>query len=354
VLAVAGTFDSNNTASAPATTAVASPASRVVAGGVDVAKIYSGAQDGVVYVQSHNRDGSDSSGSGFVVDKDGSIVTNHHVVDNAQQLRVRFGENGDPIDAKLVGSDPSTDLALIKIDPSKADLKPLPLGSSKDVQVGSPAVAIGSPFGLRATVTSGIVSALHRDITAPNGFTISGVIQTDAAINPGNSGGPLLDSSGRVVGVNAQIATNGTQANSGVGFAIPIDTAKQVLPKLRSGGEVKHAYLGVSTAEVNSDVANQLNLPTDHGALVQSVEQGGPADHAGIRGGGSRTSLGQLRGGDLIVKVGSRDIADPNALSEVIGALDPGDQVRVEFYRGKDLHTATVTLGTRPQQVSRG
>jgi S1-C subfamily serine protease len=353
VLAIAGAFESE-AATVPARTAVATPASRTSSGGVDVAGIYQRVQRGVVYVESRRPGGASATGSGFVVGRDGSILTNHHVIDGGGQLRVRFGENGDPVDARLVGSDPSTDLALLKVDPGDARLEPLTLGSSKDVQVGSPAVAIGSPFGLRGTVTTGIVSALGRDITAPNGFGISGVIQTDAAINPGNSGGPLLDSRGDVVGVNAQIATNGVQANSGVGFAIPIDTAKDVIPKLRSDGKIERAYLGVSSAEVDADLARSLSLPTDHGALVQTVEQGGPAADAGIRGGRSRTQSGVLAGGDLIVKVGSRAIASPDDLSAAIGALEPGAEVRVELFRGSRQRTATVKLGTRPQQASRG
>ena len=353
VLALAGAFESE--ASPAPRTAVATPASRTSSSGIDVAGIYQRAQAGVVYVESRNGSGGgNATGSGFVVDRDGSILTNHHVVDGGGDLRVRFGEEGDPVDARLVGSDPSTDLALLKVDPGDAKLEPLTLGSSKDVQVGSPAVAIGSPFGLRGTVTTGIVSALERDITAPNGFGISGVIQTDAAINPGNSGGPLLDSSGEVVGVNAQIATNGVQANSGVGFAIPIDTAKDVIPKLRSDGEIERAYLGVSSAEVDSDVARRLGLATDRGALVPTGEQNGPADDAGIRGGRDRTDSGLVDGGDVIVKVGSKEIASPNDLSAAIGALKPGDEVRVEIFRGDERRTATVKLGTRPQQANRG
>jgi S1-C subfamily serine protease len=354
VLALAGAFDDDAGSRSAGDTAVATPASSVAAGGVDVARIYQRAQEGVVYVEARNSSGAGGSGSGFVVDDDGSILTNHHVIDDATELRVRFGEDGDPVAARLVGSDPSTDLALLRVDPDDADLQPLRLSSSDDVRVGEPAVAIGSPFGLRGTVTAGIVSALERDIESPNGFNISDVIQTDAAINPGNSGGPLLDSQGRVIGVNAQIATNGGQGNSGVGFAIPIDTAKDVIPDLQRDGQIKRAYLGVSSAEVDSDIARELKLPAERGALVQTVEQGGPAGEAGLRGGRARTARGLLSGGDLIVKVGDREIADPNDLSAAIGALDPGDQVRVEFFRGDERRTATIKLGTRPQQADRG
>jgi S1-C subfamily serine protease len=352
VLAVAGTFESDPPGTATAAPATA-PVSRSSGKGVDVAGIYDRVKKGVVYVEARGG-GSNATGSGFVVDADGSILTNHHVVDGANDFSVRFGEGGDPVDARLVGSDPSTDLALLRIDPGDADFEPLSLADSKKVRVGEPTVAIGSPFGLRGTVTSGIVSALDRDIRSPNGFNISDVIQTDAAINPGNSGGPLLDAGGEVIGVNAQIATNGVQANSGVGFAIPIDTAKDVVPELRRDGKIERAYLGVSSAEVDADVARRLSLPAERGALVQTVEQGGPAADAGLRGGRRQTQQGLVGGGDLIVRVGERAISDPNDLADAIGALKPGDDVRVEFFRGDERRTVTVKLGTRPQQASRG
>jgi S1-C subfamily serine protease len=352
VLAIAGAFESDTPA--PATTATpTATAGRTSGDALDVAGIYERVKNGVVYVEARGS-GNDASGSGFVVGDDGSILTNHHVIDGAGELRVRFGEEGDPVDARLVGSDPSTDLALLRVDPDDADFEALPLADSKDLRVGEPAVAIGSPIRLRGTVTSGIVSALDRDIRAPNGFSISDVIQTDAAINPGNSGGPLLNARGEVVGVNAQIATNGVQANSGVGFAVPIDTAKDVIPELRSEGKVERAYLGVSSADVDPAVARELRLPAQRGALVQSVEESGPADDAGLRGGNGQTDSGLAAGGDLIVKVGSREISDSTALGEAIGALKPGDKVRIEFFRRDERRTATVTLGTRPQQADRG
>ena len=212
--------------------------------------IYKRVSSGVVYIASRTAQGQ-ASGSGFVISGDGSIVTNDHVVENATQVSVRFTENGDPIAAKVVGTDPSTDVALLKVDASKVEggLKPLQLADSKQLVPGEPAIAIGSPFGLQGTVTSGIVSALGREIQAPNGFTISGVIQTDAAINPGNSGGPLLDDTGRVIGINSQIATNGTDSNSGVGFAVPIDTVKTVVPQLKADGKIARAWLGVSSTD---------------------------------------------------------------------------------------------------------
>ena len=275
------------------------------------------------------------------------------MVDNAEEVDVRFGEGGDPVDARVTGSDASTDLALLKIDPSDVDGEPLRLGSSGQVRVGEPVIAIGSPFGLRGTVTSGIVSGLGREIRSPNGFTIDDVVQTDAAINPGNSGGPLIDERGRVIGVNAQIASS-NRSNSGVGFAIPIDTAKEVIPELRRSGEVKRAYLGVSTAEVDSEIARELDLPADRGALVQSVVRGGPADDAGLRGGNRQTQQGLAVGGDLIVKVGDRDIADPGALADTIARLKPGEEVRIEYFRGDERRSAQVKLSERPDEANQG
>jgi S1-C subfamily serine protease len=223
VLAATGTFDRRDaTAQSPTPTPAASSGTGGSAAPAGVADIYARVSPGVVFISAQSAQGQ-GSGSGFVVGTDGSIVTNDHVVEGAERVSVRFTENGDPIDARVVGTDPSTDLALLDVDEDEVEggVKPLQLGESDDLRPGEPAIAIGSPFGLQGTVTSGIVSALGREIQAPNNFTISGVIQTDAAINPGNSGGPLLDGEGRVIGVNSQIAAGGGGANSGVGFAVP-------------------------------------------------------------------------------------------------------------------------------------
>jgi putative serine protease PepD len=294
-----------------------------------VADIYRRVSPGVVFVAAGN-----ASGSGFVIDSNGSIVTNDHVVGSAKQVSVRFDEQSDPIDARVVGTDPSTDLALLKVDPGavKGGLKPLALSSSKDLQPGEPAIAIGSPFGLQGTVTSGIVSALDREIQSPNGFPISGVVQTDAAINPGNSGGPLLDGEGRVIGVNSQIATNGTSANSGVGFAVPIDTVKQVVPQLERDGNIDRPYLGVSTSEA----------PPRDGALVRTVTPGGPAAKAG------------LQPGDLIVQLDGKPIRTPSNLGQSVLTRKPGDTVEVVVQRNGDSRTLRVTLGARPDQALMG
>jgi S1-C subfamily serine protease len=355
-LALAGAFDTNgdDTPASSGRQPVRTQSAATPSGGLDVAGLYASTRSGVVFVEARGQGPGGSSGSGFLVDDNGTILTNQHVVDNSEEVDVRFGENGDPIDAKVVGTDASTDLALLKIDPGKVDGKPLRLGASGDVRVGEPVIAIGSPFGLRGTVTAGIVSGLGREIQSPNGFTIDNVVQTDAAINPGNSGGPLIDERGRVIGVNAQIASNGNSANSGVGFAIPIDTAKDVIPELRRSGEVKHAYLGVSSTEVDSQIAQDLNLPTDRGALVQTVVRGGPADDAGLRGGSRQTDRGLAAGGDLIVKVGDQEISDPGALADAIGKRKPGEKVRIEYYRGDQRRSAEVTLKERPEQANQG
>jgi S1-C subfamily serine protease len=296
-----------------------------------------------------------ATGSGFVIDKRGDIVTNAHVVQGASQISVRFGDS-DEIKAEVLGKDPSTDLALLRVDPSAARLHPLPLGDSSRVRVGDPAVAIGNPFGFDRTVTTGIVSALQRQIQAPNNFTINNVIQTDAAINPGNSGGPLLDATGRVIGITSQIATagNGNDGNVGIGFAIPINTVKAAIPQLEKSGKVAHAYLGVSTAQLSSQDAHDLNLPSDKGALVQQVVPGGPAARAGLRAGSTQTDSGLVIGGDLIVKVAGKQISKPDDVAAAIASHKPGDKVQVQFYRDGKLRTATITLGNRPASTGSG
>ena len=289
-----------------------------------------------------------ASGSGFAIDREGHVVTNAHVVEGAEEVRVRFGDQ-DLVRAKVRGSDPSTDLALLKVDPGKVKLRPIPLGNSKDVRVGDQAIAIGNPFGLEHTVTTGIVSALQRSIEAPNGFSIENAIQTDASINPGNSGGPLLNGDGRVIGINAQIATGGGSNGSvGIGFAIPIDLAKRIVPQLKATGEVEHAYIGVTTAPVPQEARG---LPTRDGALVQDVAPGSPAEKAGFRAGrGKETADRIVLGGDLIVRVDGVPIKEPPDVAQAIADNKPGDRVEIEYYRGKRLRKVTVTLGERPKR----
>ena len=292
--------------------------------------------------------GGAATGSGFVVDKDGTILTNAHVVDGASKVEVRFGEEEDFVEADLKGTDPSNDLAVLKVDPGDADLVALPLGDSSKVKVGDSSIAIGNPFGFSRTVTTGIVSALQRQIDAPNGFPIRTVIQTDASINPGNSGGPLLDGQGRVIGINSQIATGGASGSVGIGFAVPINTAKEVLPQLRKGGEVQRAYLGIEMAPVTKSVADDLNLPVKEGALVQNVVNDGPADKAGLKGGRTSAGEGIVAGGDLIVEVDGKSVKGPDDVADAISGKKPGDEVTVEYYRGDDKKSAKVKLGKRP------
>lgn len=332
--------------------------------GLTVTEIYDRDGPGVVFIQAEVRSQTTSpfgfpqdesgiaTGSGFVLDKDGYILTNAHVVEGAEEAGVRFTEESSLVEAEVVGSDLSTDLAVLKIDPDEAPkLTPLALGDSSKIRVGDPVIAIGNPFGYSRTVTTGIVSALQRQITAPNDFQIDNVIQTDASINPGNSGGPLIDARGLVVGINSQIATGGSNGSVGIGFAVPVNTAKQIVPQLKKEGKVERAYLGVTTTSVTEQIAEDLNLPVEEGALIQDVADGGPADDAGLRAG--RTELGQgLRiGGDIIVAVDGEDVVRNSDVADAILANKPGDEVEVEYFRGDDRRTVTVKLGERPQSL---
>jgi S1-C subfamily serine protease len=334
--------------------------------GRSVRDIYRQEARGVVFVQAEGVSDEPSifgtpnegtaTGSGFVVDKDGTILTNAHVVSGADSVSVSFSEEGDAIDAEVKGVDESTDLAVLKIDPNDVEnLVAMPLGDSSQAEVGDPVVAIGNPFGLQRTVTTGIVSAVQREITAPNGFQIRNVIQTDASINPGNSGGPLLDAEGRVIGINSQIATGGTsQGSVGIGFAVPINTAKSLLPELRKGGEIERAYLGVTMADVDEELADDLNLPVDHGALIQEVAEGGPADDAGLRGATGSTNGSAAGGGDLLVRVDGERIDNADDVAAAIEDNEPGDTIEIEYYRGDDRETAEVELGERPDDLGTG
>ena len=291
-----------------------------------------------------------SSGSGFVIDDEGHVMTNAHVVDGAEQIEVTLGDDEESYDAALVGQDDSTDIAVLEIDAPADALEPLALGDSSGLDVGDPVVAIGNPFGLDRTVTAGIVSALQRQISAPNGFTISDVIQTDAPINPGNSGGPLLDGSGEVVGVNSQIESNG-QGNVGIGFAVPIDTAREIAQQLIESGEVKHAFLGITGADLEPDVAEALNLEAGSGALVQDVVPGSPADEAGIQAGDAVVTVDGRRiraGGDLIVAVDGEPVAGIEGVIAAVDSHAPGDEIELTLVRGDDERTETVTLDERP------
>ncbi len=296
-------------------------------------------------------------GSGFVLDKAGHIVTNYHVVQGASKIEVSFS-NQTSHGATIVGSDPSTDLAVLKVDAPVRALTPLPLGNSDEAQVGDQVVAIGNPFGLDRTATAGIISAIQRRITAPNGFSIDHALQTDAPINHGNSGGPLLDAHGEVVGVNSQIETGGNAAegNVGIGFAVPANTVKNVVAQILASGKVQHAYLGVTVQDLHASLARLFHLPVSRGVLVETVQQGSGAAKAGIRGGSRQTTVAgetyQL-GGDLIVAAGATPITSAGALRDLIAAHKPGDKLSLTVYRGAKKLIVAVTLGRQPASPPR-
>jgi S1-C subfamily serine protease len=299
-----------------------------------------------------------ATGSGIVIDSNGTILTNWHVVENAIKVTVSL-ERGKTVDAQVVGKDPSNDLAVLRIHPDGLTLHPLPLGSSSTVQVGDPVLAIGNPFDLQRTLTTGVVSALGRTLKAPNGFTITNVIQTDAPINPGNSGGPLLDASGRVIGINSQIYTGGTSGGSiGIGFAVPVDMAKNELAQLEKGGTVSRAYIGLTSITIDGSLS-ALNLPVKTGALVQSVQKGTPAERAGIRGGNVNGNIenGQVVvGGDIITSVDGAPVNSSDDLANAIQAKKPGDTITVGLRRAAgngryEKKTVRVTLASRPNSL---
>jgi putative serine protease PepD len=342
--AVYGLADSGSSAAPAAVVTAAAPTARPAAavktsGGLSVNQIYQRTDPGVVDIKvttggntpSDNFGGpggngsgqeSQAEGSGFVIDGDGHIATNQHVVDGANSITVTFAD-GKKASAKVVGTDSSTDVAVIKVDAPKSELHPLQFADSNDVVVGDGVVAIGSPFGLEGTVTTGIVSALNRTIQAPNNFTISGAIQTDAAINHGNSGGPLLDSDGHVIGINAQIESD-SGGNDGVGFAIPSSIVQRVAQQLISSGKVAHAYLGVQLSDGNG------------GAQVGQVVSGAPAADAG------------LRSGDVVTAIDGKTITGADALVTAVDGKKPGDTVTLKVRRGGSTSDIKVKLGTRP------
>jgi S1-C subfamily serine protease len=333
-----------------------------------VNQIYRQDGDGVAFIESEvpaqetqsfspfgepeSEGGGTATGSGFVIDTEGHLLTNNHVVEGADRIQVKLGDSDTAYTAKVVGTDPATDLALLDVEAPASDLHPLTLGSSSKMEVGDPVVAIGNPFGLDRTVTSGIVSALQRQIEAPDGFSITDVIQTDAAINPGNSGGPLINASGEVIGINSQIATGGGgNGNVGIGFAIPIDTVRAEIHQLETTGEVDHAFIGISGGTITPDLAKAINLPVSEGVIVQSVVKGGPADKAGIEGGHTSATIGGAEvslGGDIIIEVDGEKVAGMDEIVEIVNEADPGEEIELTILRDGSTKTATVTLGDRP------
>jgi putative serine protease PepD len=347
---VVGLVDNDNSTPAATTTAsTPAPASTtettpVSTHGLTARQIYDRAADSVAYITSRIQQASSSpfggvqsgtaTGSGFVIDSKGLIVTNAHVVDGATSITVKVGD-GPTQKATLVGKDESTDLALLKINPSGRTLKPLTLADSSTVHVGDPTYAIGNPFGLDRTLTTGVVSALQRQIQAPNGFSIDNVIQTDAALNPGNSGGPLLDARGQVIGVNSQIESNssdtsgGEAGNVGIGFAVPSNTVRNVVSQIEKSGHVSHAWLGVATTDASGG-----------GARVGSIVSGSPAAKAGVQQ------------GDVITAVDDSKVDDSASLGDIVDGHAVGDTVKLTVRRGGSLKTLTVKLGDRPAQTS--
>ena len=364
-VALLGGLDSPTTTVLTETSAAQTPRLAPASGdAMSINQIYERAASGVVRINATDRStasgstdpfGGQSSalGSGFVIDKSGHIVTNYHVVRDAGEVTVSFS-NRDTVKAEVVGTDASTDLAVLRVATAANALTPLPLGNSDVVRVGDPVVAIGNPFGLDRTVTSGIVSALQRLITAPNRFTIDHVIQTDAPINPGNSGGPLLNARGQVIGVNTQIETGtGSSAtgNVGIGFAVPANTVKDVVAQILRTGRVDHAYLGISGQAVTDDVADAYNLPVEAGVLVESVTSSSGADRAGLEGGKTQVVVAgesYVLGGDIIVAFDGEKISSIEELRDAISGKKPGDKVKLVIYRDASKTSVTVTLGRQP------
>jgi S1-C subfamily serine protease len=363
---------STTTVAAPLTAPVSSKSGE---GDTNVVnQIYKNDGDGVAFIESEipatesqsfspfgepeSEGGGTATGSGFVIDAEGHVLTNNHVIEGADRISVKLGASDKTYQAKVIGADPATDLALLKVEAPADQLHPLTLGRSSEMEVGDPVVAIGNPFGLDRTVTSGIVSALQRQIQAPNGFSISNVIQTDAAINPGNSGGPLINAEGEVIGINSQIETGGGgNGNVGIGFAIPIDTARAEIHQLETNGEVEHAFIGISGGTITPELAGAINLPVKQGVIVQSVVKGGPADKAGIEGGNTSATIDGAEvslGGDIITEVNGKKVAGMDELVEIINAAKPGDSLELSILRDGSTKSATVTLGQRPDSVEEG
>ena len=342
-------------------------------GALDAEGLYRRLSPGVVTVISDFGDagsslGSDGGeggqGSGFVLDGDGYVATNAHVVtegkppdtEKARRVYVEFSD-ANRVGARVVGYDLNSDVALLKLDPAGLKLTPLPLGHSGDLTVGTPVAAIGSPFGERQSLSVGVISALNRSIESLTQFQIGDAIQTDAAINPGNSGGPLLSGRGRVLGINSQIKS-ASGGGEGVGFAVPVDTVRRSLRELRRDGSVTYGYLGVTSQPLYPQLARRLKLPVDAGALVVDVQDDSPADEAGLGKGGDAIDFQGQTGipseGDVVVSVDGRKLTREGDLADRIGRHRAGDKVRLEVLREGKRRTVTVTLGKRPEKPPRG
>lgn len=332
--------------------------------GTSVRDVYTQDGPGVVSVDVASTELGPGGGSGFVLDKNGYIITNQHVVDGADGVSVRFA-SGSRKDAEVVGEDPSTDVAVLKVDAPKNTLRPLTLGDSENVTVGDPVIAIGNPLNVGLSVTTGIISGTGRPIKAPNNYTISDAVQTDAAISSGNSGGPLLDARGAVIGINSQVASAGSEGVAqGVGFAVPINTVKGVVEQLITNGEVAHGYIGVRMFQVGIEelrayttlseakFREEYGLPA-YGAIVREVLPNGPADDAGISGGGGKEreiAGGAVPLGDVITAVEGERVSGPDDVIAVVNALKPGDTLDLTVMKpGGEPRQVEVKLGTQPE-----
>jgi putative serine protease PepD len=320
--------------------------------------VYEKVADGVVNVTStaiqmdffFNAFPTQGSGSGSIIDMKGQILTNHHVVANAQKLEVTLAD-GSKWPAKLIGSDPDSDLAVIKIDAPKDKLKIIPMGDSKNLKIGQKVLAIGNPFGLQRTLTTGIVSSLGRTIRSESGTLMEDIIQTDAAINPGNSGGPLLNSEGEIIGINSAIISP-SGGSVGIGFAIPVNTARKVVPQLIAKGYVSYPWIGATIQTLIPEIAKYLKIKVERGAMIAEVVKGGPADKAGLKGGNQRVQVGNMiviAGGDIVVKADQHDVKTNDELIRYIREKKPGDAILLKVFRKGNFEEVKVTLGERPR-----
>lgn len=291
------------------------------------------------------------AGSGSVIDDKGYILTNHHVIEDARKLEVTLA-NGKKYNAQFIGSDPDADLAVLKINAPRSELVVIPMGSSDNLKVGQKVLAIGNPFGLGQTLTTGVISSMRRTLRSTTGALVEDIIQTDASINPGNSGGPLIDSSGKMIGINTAIFSP-TGANVGIGFAIPVDSAKKIIKQLIDKGYYAHAWLGATLMTLSPDLAEALKLPVESGAMVVEVVPRSPAAQAGLKGGNSQAQIGNqviLVGGDVIIEANGENVKDADTMIRKIRDLGPGDKLHLKVVRWRgERDTVTVVLGERPR-----
>jgi S1-C subfamily serine protease len=359
--------DSSTATSTETTTAETSEAPRVAietsAPGFDAVEVFEEASPGVVTIRSIFGPGSAAEGSGFVLNDEGEIVTNAHVITDessgsrepAEEVFVEFSDH-NVVDAEIVGFDPFADVALLKVEPDGFELHPLELGDDSTLKVGQPVAAIGSPFGEEQSLSVGVVSATDRSVKSLTQFQIVGAIQTDASINPGNSGGPLLDAGGRVLGINQQIETN-SGANDGVGFAVPVSGIERSIEQLREKGKAEYAYIGVSSESLYPQLAEKLGIDTDFGGLIAEVVPGGPADKAGLEGGDEKLVFqGQPYrvGGDVILQVDGKEVVQVDDLARFVSEHEPGDKVDVTTIHDGKRENIEVTLEARPDSPGEG